>query len=542
MDLLLPYKFNLYWMCGGKYNCREWLRKITPAESQTMKKLSGEADKRKITLVYGLRPGFGKTELHFSDPAHIQAILDKYRKLYECGLRNFYLAYDDLFNIGRDKLSFPDDKKRFKNIAGAHLFLARKIYDTLKKLNSANKLYIVPMYYYDPTNYSPEEKAYLKTLGELPHDVDFINCGTLTGEAIRNLEKLIKRKPFFWSNYMAQYESVKPRPELLGPLTFKVPKKITSKMRGFMFVLWPDHRMMKQLFSDFLWNADHYDPAAAFARCMLKDKGKGANLLVEYLNFKNSLKDYPFAGVHKEEMLVLTGNTLKSIASWRNRIKKLPAAKKVRINRELSAMLDNYRMLLDYLKFNVYPVIISRTESGSSLLPVIAGEFVLPCSKWKNGIPVFPVDQTSVSGGYDDRNLYFRFYCHGNPENLLAKHKKHDSMVFTDDCVEMFLQPPNCPEYYHIAINPAGTVYDAIGQNKSWNSGAETRIEKGKNFWTVFCRIPLKSFKTGGNLRGQTWKANFFREKNSGKKEYSSAFPVLRRFHEPERLWRISFR
>ncbi len=532
---LLPYKFNMYWMCGGGHNCRQWLRPMTDSEKKYLTSFANKAAVCKMPLHYGLRPGFGKHELHFSDSKHIKAILDKYSDYYNCGIRNFYLAYDDLFNIGRDNLTFKDDIKRFKNIGNAHCFLADNVYRHLKSLNPKNKLYLVPMYYYDPTFYSKEEKAYLKSLSKLPVDVEFINCGTLTDAGVKNAIKITRRKPFFWSNFMAQFESMKVRPKVLSPLSFKRPANITKKMDGFMFVLWPDHTMMKELFSDFLWNADKFNPEKSFTDNLSKHAGKGANVLAEFINFKKSLKGYPLTGIHKNEIILLTGNTIKSINSWRLRINKLPKKKQAEIVKEIEGMISRYNLLLNDLKKREYPINISKT------LKPVADNFVLPAKTWKNDIPKLAQAKTVVKAAYDNKFLYIQFTC-ADPDvkNLRARHTKHDSMIFTDDCVEFFLQPPNSKKYYHVVINSLGGVYDVYGDDKNWESNVQVKINKIKNSWTVSCKIPLKSLGVT-DLKGQSWKVNFMREKHSGKKEFSTAFPVLRGFHEKERLWKVVF-
>lgn len=540
LDRLLPYKFNFCRMCGPDFTCRKWMTPMTSKEKKYLSKLTSEALKRFIQISYGLRPGYGKNELHFSDEKHIDAILAKYKDMYDCGIRNFYLAFDDLFNIGRDKLSFADDKKRFGNIGEAHFFLANRVYSFLQSLNKANKLDIVPMYYYDPTSYSLTEKNYLRALGRLPQEVEFINCGTFSKKSVANLEDLINRKPFFWSNFMAQYEGIKPRPELLSPLTFQMSPQPTSYFTGFMFVLWPKHTMMKQLFSDFLWNADKFDPDKSFAMSMMKNSGGNSDILTDYLKFKQGIQNCPFVGAHKEEMLLLTNNVLKNITKWKTRVKGIPQEEKIK--NELDNISNDYNILLNFLKNHDFPVEINKTKEGFEGLQTAVKKFILPVKKWKEDIVSFPKQQTQVDLTYDNKYIYLRFICQ-DPDalSLRANQDKHDSMVFTDDCVEFFIQPPDQSKYYHIVINSLGTVYDIFGDDKSWDSDIEVKVEKRKTSWTVMCKLPLSAIKQD-NLKGKTLKFNFMREKHTGIKEFSSAFPVLKRFHEKERLWKLFFK
>ena len=541
MDLLVPYKINFYWPCGGAFACREWTRPMTEAEKTHLRGVIEGAKIRQIDIIYGMRPGWGKTELCYSSQEHMKYITDKYRTYYELGLRNFSLAFDDLFNIGRDSLSFPEDKKTFHDIGEAHYYLANEIYKFLKSLDKNNVLCVIPMYYYDPTNYSEGEKKYLRSLGKLPEDVLFINCGTLSKKGISNFEKLTNRKPFFWSNFMSQYEAVKPMPDILSPLDFKYSPDITKELKGFTFVAQPKHQMMKELFSDFMWNANNFNPAQSFYLSMRKQFGADQALLGQYIKFKEGIKSYPLAGVHKEEILYLTESTISNINSWKARLKSLPPQQKKAIDAEIDGMTKIYRVILLDLKGKEYPLKIYPAEKGFSGLKTTIGNFVLPYRSWKTDQPLRPEANTVVGTGYDKDYFYVRFVC-DEPymDKVRATQKDRDGMVFTDDCVEMFLASGK-GDYFHIVVNKLGTVYDEKGSDKSWNSDVDVKVSSGKEKWTVECRIPWKTMVKTSPTAGDSWRVNFSRSRYGGKEEFSSAYLVLRGFHEPVRFWPILF-
>lgn len=541
MEEVAPYKINLYWPCKGTYPCREWTRPMTSKEKEEFATLIKGAEKRMMTIVFGMRPGWGNVDLHFCDPEHLDAIKKKFKDYYDLGLRNFSLAFDDLFNIGRDKLSYKDDKKRFKNIGEAHFWLSNEIYKYLKSLNKNNRLYIVPMYYYDPTPYSEYEKNYLKTLGRLPLEVRFINAGTLLDSQIANLEKLIRRKPFFWSNFMAQFEKTKPFPQILTPLDFQYSSKIADEFPGFMFVARPKHIMMKQLFSDFMWNAKKFDPEKSHASSMNLILGEDADILAQYMKSKENIKSYPFAGVHKEEMLILTKNMLKNIEAWKKRLKDIPAGKRKKIYNEIDGILKNYNILLQDLAKREMPFKIFQTEDGFEGLKTEIKNFILPVSKWKRETETHPEAGTTVKLGWDSSSLYIQFICQ-EPElnKIRAKQKERDSMIFVDDCVELFLMPPEEKgNYFHIAVNSLGAIYDAKNFDKSWNGKYEAKTEQTNDSWILSLKIAWKEL--GGIPRkGQIWKVNFCRSRTLNK-ETSSAFMLLGKFHEKERFWPMMF-
>jgi hypothetical protein len=538
MEASLPYKINLYWPCKGTYACRQWTCSMTERDKKELLELIVGANERAMTLLFGIRPGWGKEELHFCDPKHLEAIKEKFKDYYDLGLRHYSLAFDDLFNIGRDKLSYEDDIKCFKNIGEAHFWLSNELYKYLKSLDSNNTLYVIPMYYYDPTPYSEYEKDYLKSLGRLPLDVRFINCGTLLDSQIANLEKLIRRKPFFWSNFMAQFECSKPFPQILTPLDFQFSPKIADEFLGFTFVALPKHRMMKQLFSDFMWNAKNFDAEKSHALSMKLILGEDADILAQYMKFKEGIKSYPFAGVHKEEMLILTKNMLKNIESWKKRLKNLPPDKLKKISEEIDATLKNYNILLSDLAKREMPLTVFQAEDGFKGLKTEIENFVFPVSKWNGEQETRPKAQTTVKLGWDDSFLYVQFICK-EPEldKIRARQKDRDSMVFVDDCIELFLMPPQNKEYFHIVINSLGTVYDAKQFDKSWNGKYEIKTEKREDEWLVFLKMPWTDLGITPK-KGETLKVNFCRSRIPVKED-SSAFLLLRKFHEKERFWKM---
>lgn len=539
------YKINLVWLCGGEFVGREWSRPLTGAEKNQLSALYRAGAEQRIRIVRGARPGFGPVAFHFSDPAHIEAVVNRFKDYYQCGGREFFLAFDDLFNIGRDRLLFEDDVKKFKNIANAHYFLADKVFKTLQALDRGNKLYIVPMYYFDPTFYSSIEKDYLKTLATLPGNVEFINTTTLTDEGIENAGKLTGRSPFLWSNYMSQFENITPRPEIIGELAMKHSPDLSRKLTGFMFVILPSHKMMLELFSDFMWNADSYNPEKSFARAMSgRPDAAGDSMKMEFARFEKEFASCPFTGLSKNEILSAAPDLFCRADSWEKSIAGLPESDRKELQTGLERHRENYKLLLKILKDSEYPVRLKRMSGDFSSMPVIAGKFLLPLKSRTRKDEALPAAVgTTVRGAYDDNCLYLRFICReparDGKRNRVAE---RDGMVYTDDCVEAFIQPPGKKGYYHFAVNPRGVVYDAYkedAEDKTYHSGIIVKTVDKPDEWIVDCSIPWKDITLFRPLGGQTLKVNFFRAKYSGKHEFSSAFPVVNGFHEKNRLWNL---
>jgi len=140
---------------------------------------------------------------------------------------------------------------------------------------------------------------------------------------------------------------------------------------------------------------------------------------------------------------------------------------------------------------------------------------------------------TRVKLLYDDKNLYASFECE-EPliEKLKATLKSHgrDSGVYSQDCVEVFIDPlGNADRYYHFICSalPNSTFDGALGlrtdpvdplfgqEDASWNgewSYAGRMDVEGKR-WTVEIAMPFKTLGVTPATQGTMWKMNLGRER-----------------------------
>lgn len=163
-------------------------------------------------------------------------------------------------------------------------------------------------------------------------------------------------------------------------------------------------------------------------------------------------------------------------------------------------------------------------------------------------------EQTQAQLAWDENQIYIFLECF---ESILdpvlqqqaafkATQTAHDSNVFEDDSVEVFLQPsPEQAVYYHIAANSLGTVYDARcpepgAYETDWDSGAQIGTRVGDKSWTVEMAIPRQSLTEGALAPDEHWRVNLCRsEKPAG--EYSCWSPTGGPFHTPERFGLVAF-
>ena len=138
----------------------------------------------------------------------------------------------------------------------------------------------------------------------------------------------------------------------------------------------------------------------------------------------------------------------------------------------------------------------------------------MPTGEWKSYNPsrgdLMPdIYRTDVRIAYDDRNIYFAFYCRDNePGKIRTNIAKRDSS-FSDDWLALSLDSAGTGQSaYHLFTNPSGSQMDALNTSASgeqfdadmlWFSAAKTTSDG----YTVEVQIPLQTlrFKGGDAVR-----------------------------------------
>lgn len=87
---------------------------------------------------------------------------------------------------------------------------------------------------------------------------------------------------------------------------------------------------------------------------------------------------------------------------------------------------------------------------------------------------------------------------------LIANSEARDTAQYDDDCFEIFLGDASSDLYYHVVVNPAGSIYDARQGDKQWNGDmtVKTAADAQKGLWTAELAIPLAQFGFGGPIAG----------------------------------------
>jgi len=163
--------------------------------------------------------------------------------------------------------------------------------------------------------------------------------------------------------------------------------------------------------------------------------------------------------------------------------------------------------------------------------------------------------ETYVSLSWNNKNLYIAYNCIDS--KIIGTTQKKDSQIFyTDDLVEIFLDPDgDSKNYIEIGVNAFSSNYDLLLKCISeecggWNTtmdfdivGLESMSKIGQNGYTVEIKIPfssLKKIEKSGFLKpkiGTKWKGNTFRIDYGNTTEYLALQPYKSSkfgFHQPQ--------
>lgn len=156
---------------------------------------------------------------------------------------------------------------------------------------------------------------------------------------------------------------------------------------------------------------------------------------------------------------------------------------------------------------------------------------------------------------WDANNLYIGMRCFdANPALMKTEAVERDGRVCGDDCVEIFLIPPNnsvlarfpaSSRYFHLAVNSAGVCWDEIGSEApdSWNARWTARTSVHDNRWEVELSIPWAELKSKPRHQ-DIWDVNFnrgFPKRDQAAAEYSGWSITFSGFHDPEYFGKIVF-
>ena len=156
-------------------------------------------------------------------------------------------------------------------------------------------------------------------------------------------------------------------------------------------------------------------------------------------------------------------------------------------------------------------------------------------------------EQTEVFLQRNKDGIRIIFHCFGDTSKMrFSKKEKDDNMkLFDGEHIELLLSPNGKADgiYYHLAINPAGSIYHAKIRDTSWTPAYDLKIEKLKDRWIANLFLPFTSLDVKEPpAKGKVWLGNFCRTYAAGKNvtEHSS-YTASKNFHALSSMAKIQF-
>lgn len=158
---------------------------------------------------------------------------------------------------------------------------------------------------------------------------------------------------------------------------------------------------------------------------------------------------------------------------------------------------------------------------------------------------------------YDDTTLYLGFDC--DDDNLHSSFTKRDEHLWTQDAVEVFIDPPGRGrDYLEFQVSPAGVIFDTKvhshpRRNDAYDGHAKAAVQRRGTLnddsdadrgWTAELAIPLMSLSPRLPQPGQTWRLNLFRldDRLGGRRAFLAwSTPLANTTHVPARFGRMTF-
>ncbi|MDD5598348.1 MAG: beta-N-acetylglucosaminidase domain-containing protein [Victivallaceae bacterium] len=493
----------------------------------------------------------GYPPTHYSSDTDINILCGKMKVLYKAGVRNMGISFDDLQNIGQNRLYYEDDIKKFNGDLGkAHLFFVTNIYNRIKGECPDVKFTILPYIYGGLKNCSESEIGYLKTLSRIPADIKlWVVCLYNYDDVKRNLP-LTGRSPFIWDNFFATGQL----PAFPSPID-RSNKINGSNVSGYIFLpaicSHEDAAGISWLnMADYLWSPERYAPEDSYKRAIAFIAGDKVVLerLKEYSIISKDINSVSTLAARNEKIKFMR-KIIAELDTFSKKTDDLPKNLAQALKKDILKQRKKFNSIIANLGSRpFYPVIIPKAAGFTDDNPAMDNFIPLGNAKRK-------IEDSKAWFRYDEKNLYVKIVCNEpDAARLKATEKKRDENVFHDDSVEIFIMPEKENEsgefvYYQFVINPLGTIYDARNiyrkyenvktYDKDWNGNIKVKINKGAGFWELETAIPFSDLKMPSPCSGKKLFMNICRNRYAGRKPEHSSYALLltNKYHSPKSFW-----
>ena len=220
------------------------------------KELIEVGHKNAIELAVCVSPGLS---VKYSDEADVDAVVNRYKQLFDLGARHFGLLWDDI----AWELQHDEDIKRYVSTAAAHADFTNRVWSKLVALDPHIVLTMCPMHYAGRGN-----EPYLQVLGqELHARVNIMWTGRSIISEYLDIsdavifERTTLRPALYWDNFPVNDGGLQ-KNLYIGPVRGREAglHKYSSGLVSNPMLQFEMSQIPLYTIGDYLWNSTNYDP------------------------------------------------------------------------------------------------------------------------------------------------------------------------------------------------------------------------------------------------------------------------------------------
>lgn len=272
LELMAEHKMNAYFYApkDDLYHRENWRKLYDQAGSRMLRKTLEKTTELDMEFWYNIGPGLS---MKYSGREEFNALTNKLEQIYDLGIRNFGLLFDDI----PMELQHPEDQDVFDDLPHAHAHIANRVFMFLKEKDPHIKMAFCPTQYWGKgTEY------YISRLGvELDPRIDLFWTGPeicsreLTLEDACRFMRCTNRPVLYWDNYpvndleMADQLHIGPYRER-DPHLFRASCGIVAN--GMEYA--ESSKIPYLTIADYLWNPEQYHPEESWKYALKKVVGE----------------------------------------------------------------------------------------------------------------------------------------------------------------------------------------------------------------------------------------------------------------------------
>jgi len=257
------------------YHRSQW-RDLYPNNNlNELKELIQSCQKNELGFIYSIAPGL---DITYSSEYEWNRLVDKIEQIQNIGCQQFAILFDDIPSKLSDK-----DEQVYSSFAEAQANITNRLFDYF---SDSNILFCPTVYCGQMANYDVSGNKYLIELGDqLNSNIGFFWTGPevvskdISVESIKELRRVIKRKPILWDNLHANDYDI--RQIFFGPYmgrSLELKDELSGILSNPNCQFWANYNPLRTL-SQYQITENDWDPKQAYT--------ESSNEWIQYFGNKN---------------------------------------------------------------------------------------------------------------------------------------------------------------------------------------------------------------------------------------------------------------